>query len=164
MDSLALKSFMARVKWPSVLLVAVLIVIVGILLYLISENVSPGFTVEDDLGIRVSVEPKTIEVGDSDGAALAVEVTNRDERDDVTVTVSAETHDANFVFGYPDENATKAVREGIVIGPGEIKKVSFTAHATPDALEGQYLVDVEAAKNRLENVEESIYVDVEKKP
>ncbi len=163
MDSLAMKSFMARVKWPSVLLVAVLIIIVGVVLYLISESVSPGFTVEDDLGIRVSVDPKTIEIGDSDGAAIACEVTNRDDRDGAIVTITAKTHDANFVFGYPDENATKAVREGVVIGPGEIKKVTFTAHATADALEGQYLVDIEAAKNRLENVEESVYIAVEKK-
>ncbi|MFH1721747.1 MAG: hypothetical protein ABH950_03985 [Candidatus Altiarchaeota archaeon] len=163
MDSHTFRSIVARVKWRSVFLLIVFVAVVVFLLYLISQNVTPGFTTDNNLGIRVSAEPSTIEIGDSDGAKVSVEVTNDEEAEDVTVSVTAETHDENFVFGFPAENGTKASEEGVVVGPGEIKKVDFQVFALKGAHEGTYLIDVEARKDAIDKVTESIYVKVKKK-
>ncbi|MFC2154023.1 hypothetical protein ACFLRC_00890 [Candidatus Altiarchaeota archaeon] len=150
-------------KWKSVFLLLVLVVIVGFLLYMISQNIAPGFTVKNDLGVRVSASPSTFQVGDSDGSEISIEVTNQEEDLDVEVTVEAETHDSNLVFGYPKKNSTKTSEQNVVIGPGEIKKVVFNVYAKRGAHEGKYRIDITAhKKNGLDKVEDDIYVYIKK--
>ncbi|MCX6694961.1 MAG: hypothetical protein NTU61_01530 [Candidatus Altiarchaeota archaeon] len=155
MSRLEIKELLSRIKWRNVLIVLILFAIVAYLIW----SLPSSFKVKDNIGLKVSVDPDTIGIGER--SKITVEIKNMYPQSEVTVVLNAFTYDDNLVF--MESSGKEFNTSDIKIGPSETREVSFTLEARKDALPGNYRVDAKVReKERPVGVEDTVFIKVEK--
>ena len=146
---------MSRIRWKNVIIVLVLLLVIAFLIWSIPSK----YRVKDNIGLKVSIDPDTIKVGER--TRIGVEVKNLYPQSDTIVAVSALTYDDSLVFM---ETGAKDYRSSdIKIGPSETRQIAVTLESKNAALAGNYRIDVLVKeKGKVEGTQDTIFLKVEK--
>ncbi len=156
MNILSFRSLIYRIKWKSLIALALLIGTV----YVVLNSIPTGYQVGGDIGLWAEVRPDVI--GSSDIATVEVELKNMKEKDSILVLVKCTTHDENLLFD--DTYAQTYQSKPITIGPQEIRKIDFKIRSRPSILPGEYRVNViaeEVGNEEKGRAERSVPITVE---
>lgn len=152
----SVKNVVSRIKWRSVGALLILIAVVLLLL----NSIKPGYTYLGNVGVKATLEPDEIMVGER--ATLRIEVANINKDDDVTISVAATARNQDLVF---EPNLRSDMSEDDVrIGPKESRILKFVVRPKGEVLEGKYRIDVVARESSMtEGAEEIVYLYVKTK-
>jgi hypothetical protein len=144
----------ARIKWKSVL--ALIIVIAA--MYFLVKSFPTGYSVKNNIGLKVSSNPEQISPGYI--STINVEIKNLNRERMITVGVKAKTSDQSMFF--TETYSGEYFRGGITIGPQETRKLRFDVKSKAGSLEGRYGVTVYAIEDgKVEGVEDTLFIEVE---
>jgi len=150
----SLKEIGARIRWKSIIAV-LFVIIVAVLVF--RNLLQSGYAIKDNVGLRVYADPGSMNLGGK--TIIQIEVKNMGQDRDLGVTVTARAYDERFVFM---NTSSTMVESSVKVGPKEVRKLSYEMKML-SPLEGTYGVEVTAkADNRIDGVEEQVYINVEK--
>jgi uncharacterized protein (DUF58 family) len=138
-----LRSIVSRIKWRSVLAVAL---IIGVL-FILGSNLPSGYNVSGNVGVGVSISPATVRAGEA--SDIEVRLRNYDRDGHITVVVKGQTYEPEIIFS--DDGGQSFVSAPIRIGPEGERKIVVSVKSQASTLSGKYPVDIVARTEDMVN-------------
>ena len=142
----------SRIRWKSVMVVLLVIVIIAIAFS--SVNLfSSGYMGKKDIKIRTWLDPSTV---DLNGKSIVWSEVKNTGQEDVWILLNLDTDDPALLFKDTENQSTS---EFIKLGPGESRKLDFKIELVYASYSGDYGINI-LLKYDEEEIKDKIYLKV----